>query len=292
MDEGVYLSNYNLVIIHYFCNINLEVVVVSKSVSDPAPVVKRFRWDHANVIMLYYNDIGEKLQTILRAINDFNLRNCDLQDFVVDRIYYDIVQVLTASANTFIPKHKHNFDKFWWTHELDIAKDKSISSNKLWKIAGKPHNDLNDESDKLAYKRVKDEMQRELNCCANDLHETLSDKNWDTDFLKCFRTKLGDNNATTCNGNGLADESSIAAKFAEHSANASKGNSEARCSQLEEAYTNFINAYIGETYLADYSVDVELIDKIISSLQKCKATGLDGLTAEHLQFCYPAINSC
>ena len=66
----------------------------------------------------------------------------------------------------------------------------------------------------------------------------------------------------------MADESSIAAKFAEHIANASKGDSEARCSQLQEQYTNFVNTYSEETYLADYSFDVELIDKIISSLKK------------------------
>ena len=87
----------------------------------------------------------------------------------------------------------------------------------------------------------------------------------------------------------MADESSIAAKFAEHFANASRGNSEARCSKLQEEYTNFRNTYIGETYLFDYSFDVKLIDKIISSLKKCKAAGPDGLTAEHLQFCHPVL---
>ena len=41
------------------CNINLEVVRnnVSKSVFDSVPVVERFQWDHANV-MLYYNVIS------------------------------------------------------------------------------------------------------------------------------------------------------------------------------------------------------------------------------------------
>ena len=78
-------------------------------------------------------------------------------------------------------------------------KDKSISSNKLWKAAGKPHNGpIYDQhkSDKLAYKlRVKDEMQRELNCYSNDLHEALLEKAG-TDFWKCWRSKFGDKKAT------------------------------------------------------------------------------------------------
>ena len=103
------------------------------------------------------------------------------------------------------------------------------------------------KSDKLAYKlRVKDEMRRELSCYSNDLHEALLEKAV-TDFWKYWRSKFGDKNATTCNVNGLADESSIAAKFAEYFANFSRGNSEARCSKLKEEYTDVRHTYIGET---------------------------------------------
>ena len=131
-------------------------------------------------------------------------------------------------------------------------------------------------------------MQRELSCYSNDLHEALLEKAA-TDFWKCWRSKFEDKNATTCNVNGLADESSIAAKFAEHFANVSRGNSEANCSKLKEEYTDVRQTYIGETYLVDYYFDVELVDKIISSLKKGKTAGLDGLTAEHLQFCHPVL---
>ena len=87
----------------------------------------------------------------------------------------------------------------------------------------------------------------------------------------------------------MADESSITAKFAEHFANASKGKGEARCSKLKEEYTDIRHTNTGETYLVDYYFDVELVDKIISSLKKGKATGIDGLTAEHLQFCHSVL---
>ena len=172
MDEGIYLSDHKPVMVNYLCEFNLELVRnnVSKSVSDPVPVVERFRRDHANV-MLYYNDTGEQLQNILPAINDLNLENFAYEDsaaLVAYHIYNNIVYVLTTSANKFIPKRQHNFYKFWCNQK----NNKSISSNNLQKAAGKPHNGpIYDQhkSDKRAYKlRVKDEMQRELNCYSND----------------------------------------------------------------------------------------------------------------------------
>ena len=42
--------------------------------------------------------------------------------------------------------------------------------------------------------------------------------------------------------------------------------------------------------MVDYSFHVELVDKIISSLRKDKAAELDGLTAEHLQFCHSILS--
>ena len=74
-----------------------------------------------------------------------------------------------------------------------------------------------------------------------------------TDFWNCWRSKLGNKNAASCNVSGLANEASIAAKFAEHFANASKGNNAARCGHLLEEYINLRNTYIGQTYLTDYS---------------------------------------
>ena len=72
--------------------------------------------------------------------------------------------------------------------------------------------------------------------------------------------------------------------------NASRVDSEARSSQLQEEFTNFRNTFIEENYLADYSFDVELTDKNISSLEKGKAASLDGLTARHLQFCHAVLS--
>jgi len=44
---------------------------------------------------------------------------------------------MTASR-IFIPTVKKGFFKFWWNEELDLLKEASIKSDKLWKATGKP----------------------------------------------------------------------------------------------------------------------------------------------------------
>ena len=146
--------------------------------------------------MLYYNDTDEQLQNILPAINDLNLDNFDSEDSVAlaaDYIYNNIVHVLTTLSNKFVLKRKHNFYEFWWIQELGILKDKSISSNNLWKATGQLHNGPIYDQHKLTSSRInyvyKDEIQRELSCYSNDLHEALLEKT-STDFWK-----FGDKNA-------------------------------------------------------------------------------------------------
>ena len=41
--------------------------------------------------------------------------------------------------------------------------------------------------------------------------------------------------------------------------------------------------------LADYWLDIELGDRIITNSKRGKAMDIDGLAAEHLQFCRPVL---
>ena len=47
----------------------------------------------------------------------------------------------------------------------------------------------------------------------------------------------------------------------------------------------------GLPYSDGHAFDVELVDKKITELKKNKASGLDNLTAEHLQFSHPIVIS-
>ena len=54
-------------------------------------------------------------------------------------IYDRTVNALQECADLHIPKHKKGYYKFWWNQELDLLKEKAVSSNKVWKATGKPH---------------------------------------------------------------------------------------------------------------------------------------------------------
>jgi len=98
----------------------------------------------------------------------------------VDQIHNNLVETLPDSAYLFIPKHKKNLYKFWWSQELDQLKLKAIASCRAWKNASKPeHGKIFSKyrQDELLYKKcISEEQFCEIkvtpiilvrHCCAN-----------------------------------------------------------------------------------------------------------------------------
>ena len=50
----------------------------------------------------------------------------------VNRLYSNVADVLDRGAVQFAPSHKTLFYKFWWSHELDILKERCIESGRIW----------------------------------------------------------------------------------------------------------------------------------------------------------------
>jgi len=112
----------------------------SNTITAP-PIQLQLRWDRADLIS-YYQFTGLHLAPILTSIDSYlacyeqlQLPDCTL---LIDNIYTSIVNVLTNGANQFVPHCPKNFFKFWWDEELDLLKDASVDSNRVWKAAGKP----------------------------------------------------------------------------------------------------------------------------------------------------------
>ena len=99
-----------------------------------APAVVKLRWDHADLSQ-YYTETGPLLQSLLPNLNDAedNL-SCspDGAPDYVEQIYDKIVNILRNSADSFIPKHKANFYKFWWDQELN-----ELKANSVWKATSR-----------------------------------------------------------------------------------------------------------------------------------------------------------
>jgi hypothetical protein len=143
----------------------------------------------------------------------------------------------------------------------------------------------------MAYKKaIRDCQTRETLSYTNELHEALLSKSGPT-FWKSWKSKFDIKPRNPSQVNGLADDSKIAAKFAEHFSESCTEFSLENNNRLRQQYMDLESNYNGSPFVDDYWFDVELIDKVIADLHVGKAAGLDNLTAEHLKYSHPALTS-
>ena len=157
-------------------------------------IVIRLRWDHVDLTS-YHNYTGQELlQSILNTTNIFTStldsgvspegavlfvlvsgvcpegavdRHSGVSPDgataeaqvtnLVNRLYSNVVDVLHGGANQFIPSYKTSFYKFLRSQELDILKESSIASDRIWKAAGKPRSGRifqNRNVDRNAYRKI------------------------------------------------------------------------------------------------------------------------------------------
>ena len=128
------------------------------------------------------------------------------------------MDVLRYSAELHVPLRYKNYYKFWWSEKLSFLKDKAVSSNKMWKDAGRPRTgpiaDLRNAGKRKYERMSKHKRQEETQCYANDLHDALMCKS-DTKFWKCLNLKFEKVNKCCKYIDGIADDVQIAEAFAE-----------------------------------------------------------------------------
>jgi len=64
----------------------------------------------------------------------------------------------------------------------------------------------------------------------------------------------------------------------------------ARAESLKVEYLALCSNYCGYAVLEEQNFDTELVSNITFKLKHGKAAGIDGLSAEHLQFCHPVLS--
>ena len=128
------------------------------------------------------------------------------------------MRVLISGANAYISVYRKNFLKFWWNEELDMLKQASIDSNKIWKAAGKPRQgpvfDKRQLCRKQYRKRIKECNNLSTESYSNELHEALLRKD-NTTFWKCWRSKFAAVNKCV-QAEGCVDAGIIVEKFRNH----------------------------------------------------------------------------
>ena len=294
IDEGSNLSDHLPLIIQ--CSYEAGPRKKGVSNSRKQETHKYLRWDHADLAG-YYALTGNNLQGLLQELISFSQRNnvssCEYHSFI-EYIYSGIVSILCDSAKLTVPTRSKNFYKFWWNEELDCLKEESISSHRLWLDAGSPRCGpiaSKARACKMLYKkRIREYQKQETMSYTNDLHEALILKNGNA-FWKCWRGKFEQNRSNVMQVDGVTDDSMIATKFMQHFSACCSALTESGSERLAEVYNTHRQSYQGMPFDNSFSLDVELIDSSIRTLKRGKAAGLDGLSAEHLLNCHPAINS-
>jgi hypothetical protein len=227
---------------------------------------------------LYARDVGQNVDTM-------HFTSC------IDEICDNIVSILNLSCRLYVPCVEKNFFKFWWTEDLRLLKEESVTAEKIWRTCGKPrHGPIFDkrQSTRLAYRtRIRACEGFSAESYSNDLHEALMKKDG-ARFWKCWRSKFESRNY--CDQvNGYVDNNIIVDKFADHFQKAYSFANISRANLLKSEYLRARYCYSGLPMLDEYLFDTELISKTLDNLKRGKAPGPDCLTAEHFLYCHPIV---
>jgi len=313
IDCGSNLSDHNPVILEISRHIlELNNRLNNKTDTPKISVQYTLRWDHANTYD-FYNRTFIDSANVANMLNELydDLMNCNINDFdpvgtesffcprlnkhidvvkVIEDAYGTIVNILDKAANELIPSRKHNFYKYWWNEELNVLKNNSITSHKLWVENGNPRSGSIFESKnkaRLVYKNcINQHKKEELSSVTNSLHDALICKNNAT-FWKMWKNKLGGKKPLATSINGLNDERSIANAFAEYFRGIDKVSNN-KSEAFNKVFKDRLKTYAGDSVM-NANIGVEQVESIIKHLDRGKAAGNDRLSCEHLLYCHPVI---
>ena len=109
-----------------------------------------------------------------------------------------------------------------------------------------------------------------------------------TAFWQCWRSKFECSNKCS-QVDGSVDPVAITDKFAAHFRATITCNNPNKAELLKQSYLASRRNYCGLPVMESHKIDTELVSRIITNLKRGKAMDIDGLTAEHLQFCHPVL---
>ena len=313
----------------FFCKFNLyasisEVEVINHSVnfSDHKPVSCRFnivdnifkldrpishrktlnrqykvRWDKTDLAD-YYAVSLKHLDHIDVDNYNFNCSpgcNNNYHRTLLDKWYQDIVYALQQTKASTIPRIPYNGLKPFWNDYLDELKERSVFWGRLWTDAGRPRYCELFRLKSTSACNYKAAIRQAIidydNLFDNDLDAHFIHKE-PKQFWKCWhkkfnRTVLSDRPLQV---NGLNDSGDIAQAFADNFKNVHY-NSYNDVETLNQ-YSKLCNVScvdVRNNHALIDSVNVELVDKVARSLKLGKASGPDGLSAEHLIHAHPKL---
>ena len=292
VDRGDNLSDH----VPVYCVIKVDFAACDRIVTNKIsqPLVYRERWDLADTVKFYLQS-GVNLQSIEKpsALLDCDDRcACEEHRVEINRFYERIVNALKISAVGCVPRIAVNSLKPFWNENLDKLKQISIDMHTLWRSCGSPRSGIINTARlkakydfKTAIKNAEHDYER--NHC--DELDFLFKENNSKKFWKRWSAKFSKKSVYLDTIEGISDPQSVADKFAEY-----YGAIYTDSSIDSKAVDDFHTACRKFSPKSDgkhLNVDIETIEKCISSLKSCKAAGHDGISPEHLIHSHPCLIS-
>ena len=148
---------------------------IDRSSHADKKTVTQLRWDHAD-LLLYHSITGVNLQSVLDDVIHTE-QSHSVTSAIIDDFYSRVLDILHRASDSVVPKRSKNFYKFWWDEELDILKEDSIKSCRIWKAVGRPRSGPIFDSyrkAKAAYRaELRSRQRSEESFYTNELHEAL-----------------------------------------------------------------------------------------------------------------------
>ena len=145
------------------------------------------------------------------------------------------------------------------------------------------------QTSKLSYKRrIREYERQETSVYTNDLHEALLYKQGPA-FWKCWRSKFDCKERHDYLIDGASNKKEAIGKFVSYFKEIGCNRTATGNQALHDKYASRRGNYTGTCHSADFEFDVSLVEDVIANMKRGKAPGLDGLSAEHLQYSHPAI---
>jgi len=290
-DSGINMSDHIPVVINI--KFNWTVGAESEGASKLGKVCskeKHLRWDKANFAS-YYECMHFNLYPVyIELCNYYNICNISNHIVIIQELYHKIVNALLIS-DVVVPRTTSTHFKHWWNSSLDLLKNKSIESFKLWQSVGKPsYGDIYQKmrSAKTEYKTALNGFRAEgEKIFSENLYDNLMDKNMDG-FWSSWKSKFGKKSSFSKIVEGSNNNEDIARTFKNFFSKTCTPNNVPKHEMHKQKFFAEFDKY---SCYEDCNnlFSVENIENALLRLKCGKAAGFDNLSAEHLIYAHPCL---
>lgn len=286
LDSGANLSDHLPIVLSVSgSGESLFAVGGASATALPIADVQALNWQGGN-LSDYYNNTFVLLSQVVASCGDTDRVASQSACGVIEGLLDDIVNALKA-ADACIPRKRGGIAKFWWNDHLTDLKLEACRAFNLWRDSGRPPGGpltLCMRKAKLAYKRAVRCRQAEVEGRISDRLSSALLSCRTNEFWKVWSARFRSVASPQVVG-GCTSASSIADVFASHFAEVGIPNDRGvQAGHMAEFYGK-LKLHAGPAM--SQPLTVELVDSCVRSLKRGKASGLDGLSAEHILFAHP-----